>query len=166
MNFIQQIRAKAGLSQQQLARSAGTSQPAIAAYEAGRKSPTLKTLQRISYAAGLEPHLVFVAPMSREDKRSLAFHRAITDSLKKDPTSVINRARRNLDKLRELHPDASTLLEEWQRWLDLPVDTITYKIECPDTHAREMRQVSPFSGILSNRERVAVLKKFRDESYP
>lgn len=154
------------MSQQQLARAAATSQPAIAAYEAGRKSPTLKTVQRIASAVGLEPHLVLVPSMSREDKRSLAFHQAIAAALTKDPAAVISKARRNLDKLRRLHPEAMSLLEEWQRWLDLPTDTIVQKMQSSEMHAREMRQVSPFSGILSGRERTVILKKFRDELQP
>jgi transcriptional regulator with XRE-family HTH domain len=47
-------RQEKRLSQRALARLAGTSQAAIAAYEAGRRSPTLETLSRIIRGAGLD----------------------------------------------------------------------------------------------------------------
>jgi len=51
-NLIRLARHDGGLSQRDLARRAGTSQAAIAAYEAGKRSPTLDTLARIVRAAG------------------------------------------------------------------------------------------------------------------
>jgi transcriptional regulator with XRE-family HTH domain len=51
-NLIGLARKESGLTQRDLARRAGTSQAAIAAYEAGKRSPTLDTLARIVRAAG------------------------------------------------------------------------------------------------------------------
>lgn len=45
--LIREARKRAGLSQAALARSARTSQPAIARYEAGAAAPSLATLERI-----------------------------------------------------------------------------------------------------------------------
>lgn len=53
-NLIRVARRQSGLSQRELARKAGTSQAAIAVYEAGKRSPTLETLVRITRAAGFE----------------------------------------------------------------------------------------------------------------
>jgi hypothetical protein len=50
--LIKEARAAAGLTQAELARRAGTSQPTIAAYEAGDKIPNVDTLQRLLRAAG------------------------------------------------------------------------------------------------------------------
>lgn len=61
-NLIKIARLEAGLSQRELAARAGTSQATLSAYEAGRKSPGLDTLERIVRGAGfdlritLEPH--------------------------------------------------------------------------------------------------------------
>jgi transcriptional regulator with XRE-family HTH domain len=49
---IREARARAGLSQRELARRAGTSQATISAYEAGRKEPSFGTLVRLVEAAG------------------------------------------------------------------------------------------------------------------
>lgn len=43
---------RAGMTQVQLAVAAGTSQPTLAAYEAGAKSPSVRTLDRIVRASG------------------------------------------------------------------------------------------------------------------
>lgn len=45
-------RTKAGLTLRQLGELAGTSHSTLAAYEAGRKSPNVATLNRILRAAG------------------------------------------------------------------------------------------------------------------
>jgi predicted nucleotidyltransferase/DNA-binding XRE family transcriptional regulator len=50
--LIKEARRRAGLTQAQLARAAGTSQPSLAAYESGAKSPSVRTLDRIVRASG------------------------------------------------------------------------------------------------------------------
>lgn len=50
--IIKDARARAGLTQAALARAAGTSQPTLAAYESGAKSPSVRTLDKIVRAAG------------------------------------------------------------------------------------------------------------------
>ncbi len=47
-------RREAGLSQDALAARAGTSRPTLSAYEHGRKSPTLVTVERLLDSAGFE----------------------------------------------------------------------------------------------------------------
>jgi uncharacterized protein len=61
-SLILSARLKARLTQRQLAARLGVSQPVVAAYESGRRQPTVQTLMRIVSAAGfdlrliLEPH--------------------------------------------------------------------------------------------------------------
>jgi transcriptional regulator with XRE-family HTH domain len=50
--LLRTVRRRQGLSQDQLARRAGTSQPVISAYENGRRDPTLGTLRRLVQATG------------------------------------------------------------------------------------------------------------------
>ena len=50
--IIREARARAGLTQAALATAAGTSQPTLAAYESGAKSPSVRTLDKIVRAAG------------------------------------------------------------------------------------------------------------------
>ena len=53
-SLIPEARRRSGLSQGELARRSGTSRPTLSAYEHGRVSPTLETLERILDAAGQE----------------------------------------------------------------------------------------------------------------
>jgi len=50
--ILRDARARAGLTQAQLAQRAGTSQATISAYEHGRKAPSVETLARLLAAAG------------------------------------------------------------------------------------------------------------------
>lgn len=52
--LLEQARSHAGLSQDELARRAGTSRPTLSAYERGRKSPTMATAARLLAEAGYE----------------------------------------------------------------------------------------------------------------
>jgi transcriptional regulator with XRE-family HTH domain len=45
-------RNRAGLTQAELARKMGTTQPVVARMEGGRISPSLRTLQRLAQATG------------------------------------------------------------------------------------------------------------------
>lgn len=50
--LIRQARTKAGMTQTELAHAAGTSQPAVAAYESGQRSPSVRTLNKLIRATG------------------------------------------------------------------------------------------------------------------
>jgi transcriptional regulator with XRE-family HTH domain len=51
---LARVRRAAGLSQDELARRAGTSRTTVSTYEHGRKSPALDTVDRLMSAAGYE----------------------------------------------------------------------------------------------------------------
>jgi ribosome-binding protein aMBF1 (putative translation factor) len=51
---IRRLREARGISQAELGRRIGSTQPAIARLEAGRVSPTLETLDRVAAALGVE----------------------------------------------------------------------------------------------------------------
>ncbi len=148
------------MTQAQLARAAGTSQPTIAAYESGRKSPTLQTLTRMARATGLDPVVSFVPAMTREDRRSLALHRAIADRLIEDPGRVLDRGHRNLTLMWERSPHARDLLAEWREILSRPVDAIVDAMLDSGLRARDLRQVTPFAGVLEASERTKVYREF------
>ena len=51
---LRAARRAAGLSQREMARRAGTSQATLSLYEAGRKQPSVATLQRLLASTGAE----------------------------------------------------------------------------------------------------------------
>jgi transcriptional regulator with XRE-family HTH domain len=52
--LVSRARVAAGVSQEELARRAGTSRPTVSAYEHGRKSPSAQTLSRLLAVLGYE----------------------------------------------------------------------------------------------------------------
>jgi transcriptional regulator with XRE-family HTH domain len=60
-------RNRAGLTQQELARKMGTTQPVIARLESGRTRPSMRTLERVAKATGSR---VLIRFEPREGKRS------------------------------------------------------------------------------------------------
>jgi transcriptional regulator with XRE-family HTH domain len=161
MSEVKRLREQARVTQAELADSAGTSQPTVAAYEAGRKSPTLRTLRRLAEAVGWEMEVSFTPIMTREDRRSLFLHQAIAEQLRRSPEGVIRKARRNLRRMREGHPDAGPLLNEWVRILEGPVDQIIAVMTDQSPDSRELRQVTPFAGVLTAAQRAQAYQEFR-----
>jgi transcriptional regulator with XRE-family HTH domain len=53
-DLIREARLRAGLTQKELARRAGTSQPAIARWESGAVAPSFDRLRELVRACGLE----------------------------------------------------------------------------------------------------------------
>jgi ribosome-binding protein aMBF1 (putative translation factor) len=49
---VMDVRNRAGLTQQQLARRMGTTQPVVARLESGRSRPSMRTLERLADATG------------------------------------------------------------------------------------------------------------------
>lgn len=74
METVREMRDRAGLTQTDLARQTGLSQPNISAYEAGRRTPTSGTLEKIRQATGPRPtaalatHRADVARIARAHK--------------------------------------------------------------------------------------------------
>lgn len=163
MNPIRLLREIAGLTQQALADAAGTSQPTVAAYEGGTKSPTLDTVRRLTASAGLEAWVEFHPPMTREERRSLALHRAIAARVRADPDQLLARARRTLERMSAAAPGSPPLLREWSVILDRPLPAILAVLTDPDPWARELRHVTPFAGVLTAAERAGLYRDFRRE---
>ncbi len=71
-HLIRMARRQAGLTQQALAKRAGTSQAAMSAYESGRRSPSVDTLCRILNAAGFEVRMRLATPDTHGPSRAIA----------------------------------------------------------------------------------------------
>ena len=160
MNIVKQLRQELGLTQQGLAEKVKTSQATIAAYEAGTKSPSLSTLKRFGDELGLELIAKFNPKLTREDKRSLAYHSEIASRLN---ANLIERAKAHLHKLKAMHKGPIGLFLTWESWLQLPIESLKTQLLDYGLHARDMRQVSPFAGALSPQDRVQILKRFRKD---
>jgi len=103
-------------------------------------------------------------PLTRDQEKSRWLHGAIAGHLVTEPDLVLTRARENLDRFSKVH--AGTMAE---RWLDLwrltlnsGLDHVLTVLVSDAPEATELRQNSPFTGILSEEERKRVLDSFRN----
>ena len=102
-------------------------------------------------------------PLTRDQVRSLWLHQAIARRVVVDPDGTIRRARSNLQRLEATHPRglAAQRLEEWEELLDGPIDELLEVMTSRSERGIELRQNSPFAGVLSEHERGRVLDNFR-----
>jgi hypothetical protein len=93
--------------------------------------------------------------LTREEHRSLALHCAIAARLVADPENVLAKARQNLAVMRQSNSDggADVWFVEWEQLLSRPVSRIIDVLVSTEQQARELRQVTPFAGVLSDEER-------------
>ncbi|MDE0230794.1 MAG: helix-turn-helix transcriptional regulator [bacterium] len=161
MRPVRLIRTVAGMTQRDLADAAETSQPTVAAYESGTKSPTWRTVERIASSVGLACYPAIGAALTRDQERSLFLHAAIAKELRVRRTEIIEIARLNISRMRSVNPHAWRLLDDWERILHGTTSQIVACMLDPGEHGRDLRQVSPFAGVLTPAQRVAVYRSFR-----
>jgi len=95
----------------------------------------------------------------RLDRRSLALHRAIAAKLRADP-SLLNIARDNLDRWSQQQGRSQPYWDAWRRFLDGPFEDLLRLLEEDGEQMTDMRQASPFAGVLTPRERWAIYDGF------
>jgi len=98
-----------------------------------------------------------------EQTRSLWLHRAVAGRLARDPEGVLLRAHRNLDRLERTHPTGMSArwLARWRSLLDQGPEAVMRVLAAESAEADELRQNSPFAGVLPDAERLAVLRSAR-----
>lgn len=101
--------------------------------------------------------------LTRDQERTLWLHHLVAARLVSQPAETIDKARHNLHKMRLVHSSgmASPWINRWERILDEGLDRILEVLVSRSLDAIELRQNSPFAGVLSVDERQAVLTKFR-----
>ncbi|MCO8277609.1 helix-turn-helix domain-containing protein [Actinoplanes sp. TRM 88003] len=107
--------------------------------------------------------------LTRAELEQLWLHQAIAARFTAQPSAVLAIAEINLRRLRRLQPDGP----EWERWdvlLAGAPEPVVEALTSPAQYAVRLRSASPFAGVLSERERRAVLDAFaesrRDQARP
>ena len=112
--------------------------------------------------------------LTRDQERSLWLHRAVLAELVENPEDVLARVGGNLQRLRSQHPGRGMTagwLGQWQEVLDAGVDAVADVLTSQGPAALELRQNSPFAGVISEAVRSRVLASFvrhwrRDHGQP
>lgn len=110
-------------------------------------------------AADLEAFAVGAHPMTRDQQRSFRLACAIAAHLVTNPERTLESAR---DFLRSLPPETARRRgakwrQRWESLLDGPLDELLIALTADSVESRELRQSSPFIGVLSESERDAIL---------
>ena len=163
--LVRRVRAISGLSQRQLAESAGTSGPTVAAYELGTREARLSTLERLARAAGLSLEIRLVAgdrgatARARRERRSLALAAATAVAVERDWARARKVAERNLKRAEAIvgANQARRWVGEWRDLLDQGAAAVQAALLDPSPHGHDLRQMGPFSGLLTEQERDAAL---------
>lgn len=97
------------------------------------------------------------------DQRSLALHRLVAERIMRDP-ALFEKARLTLARWRRTVCVASQpYLEEWERLMNQGIEACLSVAVEDSQRAAALRQSSPFAGVLTNRERFAFLKQWRND---
>lgn len=122
-----------------------------------RKGGSHRYVRRSDVLALLGPSL------RRDQQQSRWLHGAIVGHLVAEPDLVLTRARENLDRFSQVHAGtmAERWLDLWRSTLDSGPDHVLTVLVSDAPEAAELRQNSPFTGILSAEERTSVLNSFR-----
>ena len=86
------------------------------------------------------------------EKRSLRYHAAISERLRRDQ-SILERTRARVEAWIEHGTVAPSYAQGWQQILERPLPEILAFLTSDSERARAFRQVSPFAGVLSAKER-------------
>lgn len=101
--------------------------------------------------------------LTRDQLKALWLHGAVVGQLVTNPDEVLSKARANLDRLLQQH--RGTMTEIWlMRWKDTinqGAKAVLEALTSQDPDGVELRQNSPFAGVLSEQQRRQVLEAFR-----
>jgi hypothetical protein len=115
----------------------------------------------LCYNRGMEP---IYSDHSRLDERSLALHTLIAKKVLADP-ALLDKARGNARRWQKSHDRPSLALLEWEQILGGSVDQVARFLVARSEKATRLRQSSPFTGILTEPERLAVYESYSTRTY-
>lgn len=143
------------LDEVQQARDDGRGRPLAAViHERRRRSADAIDLDRLLPRKRGRGHRI-------AELQGLAYHRLIAERL---DGGMVEGARQRLDRWRESGRVHTRWADEWERILSLPVPRIARAISADTPSGRELRQTSPFAGLLTEQERRALLKAIEERA--
>jgi hypothetical protein len=103
------------------------------------------------------------AEQRTENRVQLELHKALLAKLVGDLGPVRGIARRNIERMRKTvrGPQAHGWLDEWEQLIHDAGPRLVDALVGEDEHSVDLRQVSPFAGVLSDPERLAAIERAR-----
>ena len=158
--ILREVMSSQGITQSELSRISGVSQPSISQMLSGEISPSDEQVDRLLGCLGFRLRVRrdwVEASLQPSERRSWLIHREISRRLERDRLEELRPLlNRNLEDLRRRirgEPHTANL----DRWEELlrggKVTAIKRVLTGLDRRSIEMREVSPFKGVLSESER-------------
>lgn len=98
---------------------------------------------------------------TRDDRQSLWLHAAVAGRVARDPRGALEKARANLRTMRSAHGLRNPWVDRWERLVDAGPEAVIRALVADTPESAELRQNSPFAGVLTDRERRLALNAFR-----
>lgn len=152
---VRDLRTRLSLTQEEVAERAHVSRQWIIAFESGRK-PRAELDRVLRTLEALAPEEASAVLRSRSDRFARNLHLALVPHLVADSDSVLRLAEKNQLRMREAA--VSDLERRWlDRWgyaiRDRDFAQLVDYFTRTDEMGHDLRQMSPFTGILSEGER-------------
>jgi transcriptional regulator with XRE-family HTH domain len=175
---IRHTRVSQGLTIYDLAMLLGVTPSAVAQLERSEMAGTIKlnSLRNALNAMHRDLDVTVVEdgmgsdqperPLERREERvSLEMHRLIAIRLIEDPQRVLSVMPANISRMRTIVHGTlvQKWLDDWERLAERPVWEIVRVLLSTAPFAIEMRQNSPFNGILSEEERMEAIRRARKQ---
>lgn len=102
--------------------------------------------------------------LRREEARSLWLNQAIAGKLVQDPEAILGRARGNLARFMQIHSEGMSAhwLRRWREVIEQGPWAVLSVLTSLSEESIELRQNSPFAGVLPADERQRVLTSFAE----
>ena len=167
--LVRARRTRLGLSQRAAAHVCGIPQSMLSRIESGQTQASVTTLRRVLTGLGADLHIELRSPEAggegrREKERSRWLNRLVVGELSRDPDRALGIARDNITRWREIHAGRLSILAALDRWseiLDEGVESIVATLTGQSEEAEDLRQNSPFAGVLTQEQREQALASFR-----
>jgi len=96
--------------------------------------------------------------LSKHEKISLALHLLVKERALSSPNEVILTAKNNLKKWNKSNEAKTVWMREWEDILSEGINSILPILDGVDERSVLLRSSSPFTGIISQKERMEILK--------
>jgi len=158
---LRRAREAAGLSVRELAECAGVAASTVWRIESGRLNPTVSMLERL-LGASASGSIDRDGRTTRETAVSLALGRLVASAVLRRPAPHVERARSRVAAILESQvspPGQKLWATEWQRLLDGPLEAVVSALIDPSERGYELRQNTPFTGLLADDERLEAVRR-------
>jgi excisionase family DNA binding protein len=98
---------------------------------------------------------------NRDERQSLWLHTAVAGRVVKDPEGSLRKARANIARMRAAHRGRLPWLDAWEHVIESGPEAVLKALVAETPEAADLRQNSPFSGVLTDLERRTALSTFR-----